>query len=99
MMPKLVASGTLTRLGQIVVIILTCWALLVVVPDSIQLFHRMGTIGLTADNDGKITASDNPAKQKNIVAGDHIDLSAMRCLVSWHLTAACKDMMAIFGGM
>jgi hypothetical protein len=99
MVPKLVASGTLTRLGQIVVIILTCWALLVFVPDSIQLIHQMGTIGLTADNDGKITASDNPAKQKNIVAGDHIDLSAMRCLVSWHLTAACKDTMAIFGGM
>ena len=89
-------ESRLSPAAQAVAIALTIWALVVVMPDVNRLFHPMGTLGLTADNNGEITVNGPPANAADIVNGDHLDLRLMSCARNW---SNCRNTMAIFGGM
>ncbi len=66
------------------IIVLTAWALVVIVPDTTRPFSSLGTIGMDADNNGRVVSVDpgGPAERAGIVPfgkrtpGDVIDLKA-----------------------
>lgn len=82
--------------GRIVAVALAFWALVVVMPDAHRLVQPMGTIGMTADNDGMITVAGPPASDAGIVTGDRLALGELNCARHWN---RCRDTMAVFGGM
>ncbi|HSU04879.1 MAG TPA: hypothetical protein VLI93_04845 [Acetobacteraceae bacterium] len=91
--------------ARLLLILLTCWALLDVAPDLIRLFRPLGSLGFAANNDGLIydvqgpfaALEDSPAWQAGMRPGDRIDLSAMRCVPV--RTRICADTLAVFGGL
>lgn len=73
--------------ARVFIVLLTLWALAVIVPDVARPFVPLGSIGISADNDGRITAVDDA--EGPIKRGDRIDLR----------TTPRNDLLAIFGGM
>ncbi len=73
---------------RVIVGALLLWALLMIVPDLLQVAQPLGSFGLSANGDGLIydvadpfadrTAS--PAWKSGIREGDRVDLSRMRCI-------------------
>src|SRR5262245_13499701 len=84
---------------------LTLWGLLMIVPDLYRVVDPLGSVGLAADNDGRIydvrgpfdRDADSPAWTAGLRVGDRIDLEAMRCLPP--SGAACTDLLSVVGGM
>jgi hypothetical protein len=80
-----------------VIVVLTVWALWMIVPDISRPFAALGSIGLSADNNGRIVAvdPDGPAARQKIVPfhnhqpGDAIDLKA----------TPRDDLIEVFGGL
>ncbi len=89
---------------RVLLVVLTLWALAMIVPGLYRLFDPLGTIGLSADNDGVVSdiispfasAQDSPAAVAGIVPGDRIALQAMRCVPLG--TPQCSSLVAILGG-
>jgi hypothetical protein len=76
--------------GRALLILLTLWALAVIVPDLGRVFGDYGTLGFEADNDGRIyRVSGQPAKSADIHEDDRIDLKK----------TPFADRLAVFGGM
>jgi hypothetical protein len=83
--------------ARLVIIVLTIWALCMIVPDMVRPFAPLGSIGVNADNDGRIisVAPGSQAERDKIVpfgedrAGDSIDLK---------LTPR-DDLIEVFGGL
>ena len=46
--------------GRILPIVLTLWALAMVVPDLYRMVHRLGSFGFFADSDGRVTDVQGP---------------------------------------
>lgn len=98
------AAG-LSRSGQLLLGILTLWALAMIVPSLQQVFDSLASFGLSVDNDGVVTdvvtpfrsAADSPAAAAGIVPGDRIDLKAMRCIPI--NTPQCTSLAAVLGGL
>ncbi len=79
------------------IVVLTLWGLAVIVPDVARPFVPLGSIGMAADNDGRIISvdDDGPAAQQHVVPatldrpGDTIDLR----------TTARAALLDVFGGL
>ena len=91
--------------GRILLIVLTLWALAMVVPDLYRLVHPLASFGFSADGDGLVTdalgpfsqEADLPAWQAGLRVGDRLDLKAMRCIPVQ--TLRCATAQAVLGGV
>jgi hypothetical protein len=91
--------------GRVALLVLTFWALAMIVPGLQRVFDSIGAYGVSVDNDGLVTdvvapfasAAESPAAAAGIVPGDRVDLKAMRCVPPG--TRRCADLIAILGGM
>jgi hypothetical protein len=100
------ADGTSrSTAGRSLLVVLTLWALAVIVPGLDRVFDSLDSFGLSVDNDGIVTdvlapfqsAADSPAAAAGIVPGDRIDLKAMRCIPPG--TPQCDSLVAVLGGL
>ena len=90
--------------GLTLLVVLTLWALAMVVPDFYRVYQPLGSFGFYANNDGIITdvqgpflkQTDSPAFQAGLRAGDRLDLEQMRCIPV--RTLRCASAMAALGG-
>jgi hypothetical protein len=90
--------------GRVLLVVITLWALAMVVPDLHRLFRPLASFGFSADNNGVITdvlgpfatLGDSPAFQAGLRPGDRLDLTQMRCVPPDTLT--CTSTMAALGG-
>lgn len=93
------------RVARALLIGLTLWGLLMIVPDLYRVIDPLASVGLAADNDGRIydvlgpfdRDTDSPAWTAGLRVGDRIDLEAMRCLPPSRV--ACSDLLSVVGGM
>jgi hypothetical protein len=94
------------RLGaRVLLVLLTAYALGMIVPDLFRLVRPLGSFGLAADTDGMIydvrgpfpAEAASPAWQAGIRRGDRLDLMAMRCVPVD--TERCASMLALWGGL
>jgi hypothetical protein len=91
--------------GRIVLIGLTAWALLMIVPDLYRVVDPLASAGFAADNDGRIydvrgpfgTDEDSPAWNAGLRVGDRLDLMAMRCVPP--RGPACASLLSVIGDM
>src|SRR5499427_1341736 len=90
--------------GRVLLVVLTFWALAMVVPDFYRLYQPLGSFGFYANNDGIITDVEgpfpdqtaSPAFRAGLRVGDRLDLEQMRCIpIS---TLRCASAMAALGG-
>jgi hypothetical protein len=92
-------------IGRVLLVVLTLWALAIVVPDLHRLRHPLGSFGFYANNDGVVTDVLAPFKSLGaspaFVAGlrpsDRLDLTQMRCVP--FNTPRCASAMEALGGM
>ncbi|HET9392578.1 MAG TPA: PDZ domain-containing protein [Candidatus Rubrimentiphilum sp.] len=91
----------MVRWSRVLVVVLACWATLVVGPDITRTFHDLGTLGFSADNNGEISSVDGPpASKAGLQPGDRIDLQGMRCNSALpDRETRCANLLAVFGGM
>jgi hypothetical protein len=90
--------------GHVLLVALTSWALVMVVPDFYRLYQPLGSFGFYANNDGIITdvqgpfldQTASPAFQAGLRVGDRLDLAQMRCIPV--RTLRCASAMAALGG-
>jgi hypothetical protein len=95
----------LGRAGQVLLGLLTLWALAMIVPGLQQVFDSLASFGVSVDNNGVVTdvvtpfrsEADSPAAVAGIVPGDRIDLEAMRCVPV--NTPQCASLAAVLGGL
>jgi hypothetical protein len=88
-----------------VLLAVTFWALLMIVPDFKRVVQPLASAGFAADNNGQIydvTGSfpdqqSSPAWQAGLRPGDRLDLPAMHC--SEPQSQRCIDLLAVLGGM
>ena len=81
-------QGSSRTVGRFVLVLLTIWALAMVVPDLYRMVHRLGSFGFFADSDGRVTdvqgpfnsEAESPAWQAGLRVGDRLDLEQMRCV-------------------
>jgi hypothetical protein len=91
--------------SRLLLIALTFWGLLMIVPDLLRVAQPLGSFGFYADNDGRIydvagpfeQEADSPAWQAGIRPGDRLDLSRLRC--SFRDLATCGYALAALGGV
>lgn len=91
--------------SRLLLIALTFWGLLMIVPDLLRVAQPLGSFGFYADNDGRIydvagpfeQEIDSPAWQAGIRAGDRLDLSRLEC--GFKDLATCGYALAAFGGV
>jgi hypothetical protein len=91
--------------SRLLLILLTLWGLLMIVPDLFRVAQPIGSFGFYADNDGRIydvagpfeQEADSPAWQAGIRPGDRLDLSRLRCGLKD--LATCGYALAAFGGV
>jgi hypothetical protein len=94
-----------TGVGRLLLVLLTLWALAMIVPGLQRVFDSVASFGLSVDNDGVVTdvltpfrsAAESPAAAAGIVPGDRIDLRAMRCIPL--NTPQCASLVALLGGL
>src|SRR5215468_11276205 len=90
--------------GRALLVVLTFWALAMVVPDFYRLYQPLGSFGFYANNDGVITDIEgpfpdqtaSPAFRAGLRVGDRLDLGQMRCIPI--RTLRCASAMAALGG-
>jgi hypothetical protein len=94
-----------TRAGRFLLLVLTLWALAMIVPGFQRVFESLDSFGLSVDNDGIVTdvltpfqsPANSPTAAAGIVPGDWIDLRAMRCIPAG--TPQCASLVTILGGL
>ena len=98
-------SESRVSLARLLLILLTLWALAVIVPGLQRVIDSIGSYGLSVDNDGFVTdvvspfpsAANSPAAAAGIVPGDRIDLKAMRCIPID--APQCASLVSVLGGL
>jgi hypothetical protein len=93
----------MARKDRILLVVLTVWALAMVVPDLWRLGRPLGAFGFDADGDGIVTdtlgpfaqEADSPAWQAGLRRGDRLDLAKMRCIPLD--TTLCATALAVLG--
>jgi hypothetical protein len=84
-------------------ILLAIWAVAIIAPEFYRVVAPVNSIGLSADNDGKIVdvvypfdrPADSPAAQSGIVPGQRLDLSQMHCKAP--LSDRCTGAVTVLG--
>jgi hypothetical protein len=93
--------------ARLVLIVLTLWALAMIVPGLQRVFDSLDSFGLAVDNDGIVTGvlapfasqNDSPAAAAGIVPGDRLDLQSMRCIPPHINTPQCASLLSVLGGL
>ncbi|HVN34104.1 MAG TPA: hypothetical protein VMU96_02485 [Casimicrobiaceae bacterium] len=88
-----------------VLVVLTVWALAMIVPDFARIGRPLGSFGFYANSDGLVfdvagpfvDEAASPARKAGLRVGDRIDLERMRCLP--YDAATCGSVLAILGGL
>jgi hypothetical protein len=91
--------------SRLLLIGLTLWGLVMIVPDLLRVAQPLGSLGFFANNDGLIydatgpfpDEASSPAWRAGIRVGDHIDLQRMRCTLGELRT--CGNSLAVLGGL
>ncbi|HZZ25445.1 MAG TPA: hypothetical protein VFE60_24135 [Roseiarcus sp.] len=94
-----------SHFGRIALLILTVYALAMIVPDVLRVVRPLGSFGLAMDGDGRIydvrgpfeAQQDSPAWRAGLRAGDRLDLAAMRCAPVD--TIVCASLLSQWGGV
>src|ERR1700730_13948216 len=89
---------------RLLIIGLTTWSLVMIVPDLYRVVVPLASAGFEADNDGRIydvrgafaRETDSPAWKAGLRAGDRLDLQTMRC-GPHHMV--CANLVSVLGGM
>jgi hypothetical protein len=92
-------------LGRIALLLLTVYALAMIVPDLVRVVRPLGSFGLAMDGDGRIydvqgpfeAEQDSPAWRAGLREGDRLDLGAMRCTPVD--TIVCASLLSQWGGV
>ena len=92
---------------RLFILLLTAWALAVIVPDCTRPFKPLGSIGLTADNNGRIISvtPDSPAARAHVrawhsgVPGDAIDLQTADVANPREKAELQDGLIEVFGGL
>src|SRR5271168_2315684 len=92
-------------IGQVALVLLTLYALAMVVPDFLRVVQPLGSLGLATNGDGLIydvqgaflSEEDSPAWRAGLRVGDRLDLIAMRCIPVD--TDLCASALSQFGGV
>jgi hypothetical protein len=90
---------------RLLLVLLTAWALAMIVPGLYRVFDPLSSFGLSVDNDGVVVdvvapftrATESPAGANGIVPGDRIDLRRMRCIPI--RSPQCGSVLSLLGGM
>ncbi len=91
--------------SRLLLIVLTLWGLLMIVPDMLRITQSLGSLGFFANNDGLVYDANgpfpedalSPAWRAGIRVGDRIDLEKMRCRLSE--IRECGSTLAVLGGV
>jgi len=91
--------------SRLLLIGLTLWGLVMIVPDLIRVVQPLGSLGFFANSDGLIYDVDgpfpneasSPAWRAGIRVGDQLDFERMRCGAGD--LARCGDALAVLGGV
>jgi hypothetical protein len=91
--------------SRLLLIALTLWGLVMIVPDLIRVVQPLGSFGFYANNDGLIydvtgpfdDETESPAWKAGMRPGDRLDLSRLRC--SLKDLATCGYALAALGGV
>jgi len=91
--------------GRALLILLSLWALAMIVPDLVRVIRPLGAFGFYANNDGLIydvtgpfaDKAQSPAARAGLHVGDHIDLQRMRC--QDFDSERCAGILAAIGGI
>ncbi len=91
--------------GQIALLLLTVYALAMIVPDLLRVVRPLGSFGLAMDGDGRVydvrgpfeAEHDSPAWRAGLRPGDRLDLAAMSC--GSVDTIVCASLLAQWGGV
>ena len=91
--------------SRLLLIGLTLWGLVMIVPDLLRVAQPLGSLGFFANNDGLVydvtgpfpDEASSPAWRAGIRAGDHLDLKRMRCTLGE--LAKCGNSLAVLGGL
>jgi hypothetical protein len=91
--------------GRIALLLLTVYALAMIVPDVFRVVRPLGSFGLAMDGDGRIydvrgpfdSEHDSPAWRAGLRIGDRLDLAAMSCASVD--TSACASLLSQWGGV
>jgi hypothetical protein len=91
--------------GRVALVLLTVYALAMVVPDFLRAVNPLGSLGLTTNGDGLVYAvqgpfaneEDSPAWRAGVRVGDRLDLDAMRCVPID--TVVCAGLLTQWGGV
>jgi hypothetical protein len=94
-----------TSRARALLIVLTTWALVMIVPDLYRVIDPLASFGVAVDNDGNVIdvkgpferPSESPAERAGVRVGDRVDLAAMRCLPPWR--PECHSLTALLGGL
>ncbi len=73
--------------SRVALLLLTVYALAMIVPDLLRVVRPLGSFGLAMDGDGRVydvqgpfeNEQDSPAWHAGERAGDRLDLTAKRC--------------------
>jgi hypothetical protein len=91
--------------GRVALLLLTVYALAMIVPDLLRVVRPLGSFGLAMDGDGRIydvqgpfeAEHDSPAWRAGLRAGDRLDLAAMSCASVD--TIVCASLLSQWGGV
>ena len=91
--------------SRVALLLLTVYALAMIVPDLLRVVRPLGSFGLAMDGDGRIydvqgpfeAEQDSPAWRAGLRAGDRLDLAAMRCAPVD--TIVCASLLSQWGGV
>ena len=91
--------------GRVILLLLTVYALAMIVPDFFRIVRPLGSFGLAMDGDGRMydvqgpfeAEHDSPAWRAGLRAGDRLDLAAMRCAPVE--TDVCASLLSQWGGV
>jgi hypothetical protein len=91
--------------GRVALLLLTVYALAMIVPDFLRVVRPLGSFGLAMDGDGRIydvqgpfeAEHDSPAWRAGLRVGDRLDLAAMSCAPVD--TVTCASLLSQWGGV
>jgi hypothetical protein len=91
--------------GRVFLVVMTAWAVGMILPSLYNVVEPLASFGLSADNDGVILdvvapfddARESPAALAGVVPGDRVDLRVMQCFVP--TSPPCASLVVVLGGL
>jgi hypothetical protein len=93
------------NVGRMLLIVLTLWGVLTLLPDLTRLVWPLASYGFSTDNNGIVTdvmapfavEEHSPAWRAGLRPGDRLDLNVMNC---WSpASLRCRDTLAVLAGL